>query len=234
MDIGPARVHTIDSAHYGKIVTMPVVVTLDQVDRLAPDCGAVYRAALGAGQAVLDRYAVSHSALRMAHFFAQILHESGALTLQFENLRYSQKRLSRIWPKRFKPGGPLNPKQYAFNPVKLANEVYGGRMGNVKPGDGYLYRGRGLLQLTGKDSYARATMLLQRSTPAAPDLTREPDAVVSAAWCLYVAAAEWEARGCNQAADRDDVAQVSKLINGGDIGLPERIMWTSKTRLVWR
>jgi putative chitinase len=212
---------------------MPVAVSLAQIARLAPDCGAAYRDAFGKGQSVLDYYGISENALRVAHFMAQMLHESGALTLQYENLRYSPERLPRIWPQRFRPLGALDPRKYAWNPQKLANEVYKGRMGNVQPGDGYLYRGRGMLQLTGKDSYARATTILKRSMPGAPDLTREPDAVVSAAWCLHVAAGAWQARGCNEAADRDDVARVSMLINGGDIGLAERIIWTSKTRALW-
>jgi putative chitinase len=217
-----------------KETAMSVVVTLDQVDRLAPQCGAVYRAAFASGADVLARYGISGKRLRVVHFMAQVLHESGAFTLQFENLRYSADRLVKIWPRRFKPLGPLDPEAYANNPEKLANAVYGGRMGNCAPGEGYLYRGRGLLQLTGKDSYVRATTFLQQSSSAAPDLARAPDAVVSAAWCLTVAAAEWAARGCNQAADRDDVAQVTRLINGGEIGLAERIMWTAKTRKVWR
>lgn len=212
---------------------MPVVVSLDQLDRLAPQSGAAYRAAIAMGQLVLDRYRVSDNPLRVAHFFAQVLHETGALTLQFENLSYSARRLPKIWPGRFRPKGPLNPSKYAYRPQKLGNEVYGGRMGNVAPGDGYLYRGRGMLQLTGKDSYVHATTLLRLDTASAPDLVREPDAVVSAAWCLHVAAAEWTARGCNEAADQDDVALVTRLINGGSIGLADRIMWTSRTRAVW-
>jgi putative chitinase len=217
-----------------KETTMPVVVTLDQLARLAPQASAVYREAFGAAAPVLARYGVSARRLRVVHFVAQVLHETGALTLQFENLRYSAARLVRIWPRRFRPQGPLDPEQYANNPEKLANEVYGGRMGNCAPGDGYLYRGRGLLQLTGKDSYARATTFLRQGSAGAPDLTREPDAVLGARWCLQVAAAEWAARGCNQAADGDDAARVTQLINGGDIGLAERIMWTAKTRRVWR
>jgi putative chitinase len=212
---------------------MAVLVLLEQIDRLAPNCNAAYRAAFGNARDVLERYGISDNALRVAHFMAQMLHESGALTLQYENLRYSPERLPQIWPHRFRPLGPLDPRKFAWNPQKLANEVYRGRMGNTAPGDGYLYRGRGMLQLTGKDSYARATAILQKSVPAAPDLTREPDAVVSAEWSLHVAAGAWQARGCNAAADLDDVAKVTFLINGGDIGLAERIIWTSKTRAVW-
>jgi putative chitinase len=212
---------------------MAVLVSLAQIDRLAPHCSAAYRKAFENGEDVLARYGISCNRLRVAHFLAQMLHESGALTLQYENLRYSPERLPKIWPKRFRPLGPLDPRKYAWNEQKLANEVYRGRMGNVGPGDGFLYRGRGMLQLTGKDSYARATTILQLAVPRAPDLTRDPDAVVSAEWSLYVAAGAWHARGCNAAADLDDVARVTHLINGGEIGLAERIIWTSKTRAEW-
>ena len=212
---------------------MPVAVTIDQILQLAPRCGAGYRAAFEGGQVLLDRYGISANSLRVAHFIAQVLHETGALTLQFENLRYSPERLVAIWPRRFLPIGPLDPAEFAYQPEKLANEVYGGRMGNILPGDGYLYRGRGLLQLTGKDSYGRATTFLQSSMPKAPDLLADPDAVVSADWCLAAATADWAARGCNQAADHDDVAEVTYLINGGAIGLADRIIWTGKTRAEW-
>ena len=213
---------------------MSVVVTLEQVERLAPQCSAMYHAAFASAAPVLARYGVSARRLRVAHFMAQVLHESGALTLACENLNYSAERLVKIWPRRFRPIGPLDPEDYANNPEKLANAVYAERMGNSCPGDGYLYRGRGLLQLTGKDSYVRATTFLQQCSTSAPDLVREPDQVVSAAWCLNVAAAEWAARGCNQAADQDDVGKVTQLINGGEVGLAERIMWTARTRKVWR
>src|SRR5687768_1159889 len=101
---------------------MPVAVLFEQIARLAPQCGAAYRDAFGKGQAVLDRYGISDNPLRVAHFIAQMLHESGALTLQYENLRYSPGRLPKIWPQRFKPLGPLDPCKYAWNPQKLANE----------------------------------------------------------------------------------------------------------------
>ncbi len=212
---------------------MAIAVTLAQIDALAPSCSAVYRAAFQTGESVLAHYGISSAPLRVVHFMAQVLHESGALTLHYENLRYSARRIVQVWPKRFKPLGPLDPADYAYQPEKLANAVYGGRMGNTAQGDGYLYRGRGLLQLTGKDSYARATTLLQAAVSNAPDLVRKPDAVVSAHWSLHVAAAEWAERGCNAAADRDDVTEVTRLINGGSIGLAERMVWTKRTAAVW-
>lgn len=232
MDIELDRVNNIDFDEGD--TNMPVAVTINQVLQLAPRCGEPYRDAIIGGQAVLDRYAISATPLRVAHFLAQVLQESGALTRQFENLRYSPERLRVVWPRRFMPLGPLDPAQYAYNAEKLANEVYGGRMGNTLPGDGYLYRGRGMLQLTGKDSYERATTFLRLGASDAPDLAADPDVVVAAPWCLQIASAQWCALGCNGAADRDDVAEVTWLINGGETGLAERIAWTDKTRAVWQ
>ncbi len=209
---------------------MPVPVPLEKIALLAPRCDAAYQAAFAVGQAVLERYGIADSRKRVVHFLAQILHETGGLALRFENLHYSPARLVAVWPSRFQPHGPLDPEAYAYQPEKLANAVYGGRMGNVAQGDGFLYRGRGMLQLTGKDSYARATTILQLRSPAAPDLTLHPDAVCSAEWALHVAAAEWAARGCNCAADRDDIEEVTRCINGGVIGLAERMSWTGRVR----
>ena len=212
---------------------MAVMVTLDQVLKLAPNARSSYREAFANGQPVLDRYGISAAPLRVAHFMAQILHESGGLTIQFENLNYSAERLPKVWPSRFQPKGPLDSAQYAHNPEKLANEVYGQRMGNTAPDDGYRYRGRGLLQLTGKDSYAEATAILRKTSPDAPDLVQDPDQVISAPWCLEVAAAEWKAKGCNALADQDAIRAITKAINGGTIGLAERMEWAKRTKFVW-
>lgn len=142
-------------------------------------------------------------------------------------------RLVKIWPKRFLPVGPLDPAAFAHNAEKLANEVYGGRMGNDAPGDGFKYRGRGLLQLTGKDSYAEATTILRQSDADAPDFTSSPDTVVDAAWCLQVAASEWSSKGCNEPADQDAINTITKRINGGLIGLAERIEWAKRTKFIY-
>src|ERR1700704_5169576 len=94
---------------------MPVLVTLEQIATLAPSARSSYRDAFAAGQDVLDRFGISDTPLRVAHFMAQILHESGGLTIQFENLNYSAERLPRFWPKRFRPVGPLDPAAFAHN-----------------------------------------------------------------------------------------------------------------------
>jgi putative chitinase len=212
---------------------MSIQVTLEQIAMLAPSARSSYREAFVTGQEVLDHFGISDTPLRLAHFMAQILHESGALTIQFENLNYSAERLPKVWPSRFMPKGPLDPAEYAHNPEKLANEVYGGRMGNDTLGDGFRYRGRGLLQLTGKDSYAEATTILQQNDPAAPDFVANPDAIIDAAWCLKVAASEWFSKGCNEPADQDAIKTVTKRINGGQVGLPERIEWAKRTKVIW-
>jgi putative chitinase len=212
---------------------MIVSVTLSQVLCLAPNARSSYRAAFESGQPLLDRHGISASPLRVAHFMAQVLHECAALTVQFESLNYSAQRLPKVWPSRFKPLGPLDPAQYACNPRKLANVVYGGRLGNTGANDGYTYRGRGLLQLTGKDNYRQATILLRRFHPDAPDLVALPDEVLSTRWCLAIAAAHWGERGCNVRADRDSVHQVTRAINGGQTGLADRIEWLRRARAIW-
>jgi putative chitinase len=211
---------------------MPVTVTLDQILHLAPNARSSYREAFQNGQAVLDQCGVSETALRVAHFMAQVLHESGGLAIQIESLNYSPERLPAVWPSRFKPKGPLDPAAFAHNQQKLGNEVYGGRMGNG-PNDGFTYRGRGLLQLTGKDSYQEATTTVRAQNPAAPDFVALPDAVFGGQWCLAIAAAEWTAKGCNAFADQDDIRKVTRAVNGGLIGLSERIEWLRLTKAVW-
>lgn len=212
---------------------MPVNVTLAQILHLAPSARSSYRDAFLNGQLLLDREGISESPLCMAHFMAQLLHESGGLAIQFENLNYSAQRLPKVWPTRFKPRGPLDPEEFAHNPRKLANEVYGRRMGNTAPDDGFTYRGRGLLQLTGKESYRGATIELRKHFVDAPDLVASPDAVISAEWCLAVAASEWAAKGCNELARQDDVRKVTRAINGGLIGLADRTEWLRRTKAVW-
>jgi len=212
---------------------MNVYITNEQIKLLAPSARSSYREAFSNSQLIFDHFGISKTPLRLAHFMAQVLHECGGLTIQFENLNYSSARLSKVWPKRFLPVGSLHPDDYAHNPQKLANEVYGHRMGNASPNDGFMYRGRGLLQLTGKDSYQDVTNILRKSFPESPDFVAEPDQVISAEWCIHVAAAMWDNKGCNRKADSDSLNAVTKAINGGLIGLADRKDWLKKTKAVW-
>jgi putative chitinase len=212
---------------------MPVRVTLEEILRLAPNARSSYREAFRNSQPVFDQFGISETPLRVAHFMAQVLHESGGLANQIESLNYSAERLPKVWPSRFKPSGPLDPADFAHNQQKLGNEVYGGRMGNLGPNDGFTYRGRGLLQLTGRDSYQEATTILRAQNPAAPDFVATPDDVFGAEWCVAIAAAEWASKGCNALADQDDIRKVTKAINGGLIGLSDRTEWLRLTKAVW-
>ena len=213
---------------------MSIQITLAQILQLAPNSRSSYRDAFQNGQRVLDQYEISNWPLRLAHFMAQVLHESGGLAIQFENLNYSADRLPKVWPSRFQPKGPLNPADYAHNPQRLANQVYGNRMGNTSANDGYTYRGRGLLQLTGKDSYQAATTIVRQTNPTAPDFVALPDEVIGAQWCLVIAAAEWHTKGCNPLADQDDIKKITRAINGGQIGLTERMEWLKRAKAVWK
>ncbi|MEJ2792311.1 glycoside hydrolase family 19 protein [Iodobacter sp. LRB] len=213
---------------------MTISIEINQVLHLAPSIRSSYREAFQNGQHLFDNAMISSSPLRIAHFMAQVLHESGGLTIQFENLNYSAERLPKVWPSRFQPKGPLDPNEYAHNPEKLANEVYGNRMGNTNPNDGFRYRGRGLLQLTGRESYVEATRSVQGRFPAAFDFVEEPDEVMSASWCLAVAISEWTTKNCNNLADQDNIRLVTRSINGGLIGLAERMEWLKKTKAVWQ
>jgi predicted chitinase len=100
-------------------------------------------------------------------------------------------------------------------------------MGNDQPGDGYLFRGRGMLQTTGRDAYTAFGKTLGH------DLTKTPDDAFSAGWSLKLACAVWTAAGCNAAADQDDVKAVTRAINGGLIGLAGRTDWLRKAKAVW-
>lgn len=208
-------------------------VTLPQILQLAPNARSSYRQAFQMGQPAFDAFGISANALRVAHFMAQVLYECAALTLQFENLNYSAQRLSVVFAKYFQPKGALDPAQYANNPQRLANTVYAGRMGNDAPTDGYTYRGRGLLQLTGKQGYRDVTQSLRARFPGAPDFVAQPDAVISAAWCIPVAADYWSRAGCNALADQDALNAVTRRINGGLNGLSGRADWLLRTKHVW-
>ncbi|HVK54084.1 MAG TPA: lytic enzyme [Burkholderiales bacterium] len=212
---------------------MSLDISVEKILRLAPSARSSYREAFENGQSILDGGGILTTGLHLAHFMAQVLHESGGLTIQFENLNYSPERLPKVWPKRFLPLGQLDPVEFAHNPQKLANEVYGGRMGNNGQDDGFTYRGRGLLQLTGKESYAEATNILRKDFPSAPDFVENPDEVISSKWCLQVAVSEWVVKGCNALAEQDNVRAVTRAINGGLVGLAERTDWLRKTKAIW-
>jgi len=158
--------------------------------------------------------------LRLAHFLAQCGHESGGFKATQENLNYSAGGLKGIFSKYFKEAGLA--ESYQRNPEKIASRVYGGRMGNgpESTGDGYKFRGRGYIQLTGKDNYTAFGKAINEDMTANPDKVATNYALLSAAWFF-------SKNGLHKMADGGAtdavVTQITKRVNGGTIGLPDRI-----------
>lgn len=152
---------------------------------------------------------------RIGAFFANIMEESGRLTRTEENLNYSAKRLMQVWSRRFPTYAVA--AQYAKNPRKLANYVYGGRNGNrAGTEDGWTYRGGGLMQTTGRGNYKAAGDHMGLDLVAQPELLRTPQYAVKSA-CV-----EFQKRGCNELADQRKLTEICKRINGGYNGLANR------------
>jgi len=169
--------------------------------------------------AVAQKFQID-SALRLAHFLAQCGHESGGFRLTKENLNYSAKGLMGIFKKYFPTEALAN--QYARQPEKIANKVYGGRMGNgpESSGEGAKFCGRGYIQLTGKDNYTAFGKSIGEDVCANPQVVAEKYALLSAAWFF-------NKNGLHKMADGGStdavVTSITKRVNGGTIGLPDRI-----------
>lgn len=165
---------------------------------------------------VAEYYEMFHHPNRVAGFLAQLAHESGGFNAIIENLNYSKDGLRKIFPKYF-PTDELA-AQYARQPQKIANRVYANRMknGDEASGDGWKFRGRGLIQLTGKDNYTRFAEALDMDIDSTIAYLETPNgAVASAGWF-------WDNNKLNQFCDRGDFITLTKRINGGTIGLADR------------
>ena len=165
---------------------------------------------------VLPKYEIT-SVGRVAAFLAQCGHESADFTVLKENLNYSADGLHKVFPKRFPTVESANP--YNRNPEKIANKIYADRMGNgpESSGDGYKYRGRGAIQLTGHDNYKAFADSIGQSIDEAVAYTETlAGAIESACWF-------WNKNNLNQFADSADLVTLTKRINGGTIGLDDRV-----------
>ena len=197
------------------------LVTAQKLQAALPNCKnpAEWSAAL---EPALQKYEITSKA-RMASFLAQTGHESGHFNTLVENLNYSASRLMAVWPKRFPTLEFAS--VYAKNPEKLGNFVYANRIGNGPEGsgDGYNFRGRGLIQLTGRSNYAAAAKVLLVDLISNPDaLFERPVAAMASAWF-------WASHGLNALADDktddndlEDFTEITRRINGGTSGLKER------------
>ena len=167
---------------------------------------------------VLDKFEIN-TPLRLAHFLAQCGHESGGFKVVSENLNYGAAGLQSIFKKYFTAESA---KEYQRKPEKIANIVYANRMGNGNQasGEGYKFRGRGYIQLTGKDNYTAFDKTVEDDILATPELVATKYPLLSAAWFFHK-------NGLHKIADEGAtdivVTKVTKRVNGGTIGLPDRI-----------
>ncbi|MDH1143327.1 glycoside hydrolase family 19 protein [Pseudomonas mosselii] len=185
-------------------------ITEQQLLQILPNARQVAGIFVPALNRAMARWKID-SPVRQAAFLAQISHESGQLRHLTENLNYSAEALVRTWPSRFTA---QNAGAYARQPEKIANRVYGGRMGNgpEASGDGWRHRGRGLIQLTGRDNYRAAAQALSLPLLENPELLEQPEhAAQSAAWW-------WAAHGLNELADAGRFSDIGSIINTGKPG----------------
>ncbi|AJD63599.1 TPA: glycoside hydrolase family 19 protein [Pseudomonas aeruginosa] len=199
-------------------------ITESQLLYILPRCRPVVGVFLPALNRAMLQFDIQGGA-RQAAFLAQVGHESGQLTRLVENLNYSARGLAATWPIRYL-GADGQPnalaQRLARNPRAIANNAYASRNGNgdEASGDGWRYRGRGLLQITGRANYRAAGAGLGQPLEQEPELLEQPEfAALSAAWW-------WASHGLNELADRGEFAAITRRINGGLNGQSERLeLW---------
>jgi putative chitinase len=170
-------------------------------------------------QETFEKYQIN-TPKRQACFIGQCMHESGGFKFLKENLNYSAKALMATWPSRFPDMDTA--EKYERQPEKIAGKVYNGRMGNTSPEEAAAFIGRGLIQLTGKDNYRAFGEAIGEDLVANPQLVEEPRyAALSAGWF-------WNKRGLNALADVMDITTMTVRINGGRIGIDDRIAKINK------
>ena len=189
------------------------------ISHLAPEAATTVTEAFNTATTVFDDFNLN-TPLRQAHFLAQAAHETGAFTALEENLNYSAKGLLATFPHYFQDGSTA--ARFARNPEAIANRVYSRRMGNSQPGDGWKYRGRGVFQLTGRSNYEAM------GTRAMLPLLIQPILAMSSRYLLPIALHFWNSRGLSALADQDDLSTITRMINGGENGLPDRAAWLAK------
>lgn len=204
----------------------PTVAATPGAINFAALAGKIPSAIAAIFPAAFSKYEVN-SPLRAAHFLAQIAHESGDFTIKTESMGYSTPaRIVEIWPSRFNldgSGGKKNANEYVKNQEKLAEAVYGGRMGNNNPGDGFRFRGGGWLQLTGKDAYKGYAAYLGKTVEETADLLRTENHYALDAACWEYCINMKLNRVADQGTSDDIVKKITKVVNGGYIGLADRI-----------
>lgn len=160
-----------------------------------------------------------NTAARVSGFLAQCGHESNDFKALSENLNYSQSGLRKVFGKYF-PNDAIA-YRYARQPAAIANRVYGGRMGNggEASGDGYKFRGRGILQITGRSNYTKCSQALFNDDT----LVKNPDLLTTPKYAVLTACWFWDSNKLNDICDKKDIVLLSKRVNGGVVGLDDRI-----------
>jgi putative chitinase len=213
-----------------------VPVTREQLLSLAPRARSEYLQAFADADTILAAYGINDNAMRLAHFMAQVLHETGDLTILTESMNYSvQGLLDTFGTHRISIAQAQALGRSDAHPADqrgIANVVYGGQfgltnLGNTQPDDGWNFRGTGLIQMTGRDSRTRI------GSAIAVDLVNTPANAADPRFLLKIACEEWKQKGCSSFADADNILRVTKLINGGTIGLDDRKAKLVKTKAMW-
>lgn len=210
-----------------------MVRPVDIAHKLCTHAKVSYIAALEAGDQLFKIHEVT-TPLRLSHFLAQIFHESGGLTLEYESGNYSAERLLQIFGVGHHSAAvtPEEAVKLARNGPAIFERVYGlgnpkkaKELGNTQPGDGWRYRGTGLMQTTGRANFRRM------GQKCGVDFETHPEFVLYPQHALKPALAEWSEGRLNEAADRNDILAITKKINGGTNGLEDRKAWFAKIRL---
>ncbi|MEZ1745697.1 MULTISPECIES: glycoside hydrolase family 19 protein [Pseudomonas] len=205
-------------------------ITEQQLLQILPNARPVAGVFIPGLNSAMRRYQI-HSVARMAAFLAQVGHESAQLTRLVENLNYDATGLARVWPKRYaRDDGKPNAlaMNLARHPQAIANNTYADRNGNGNEasGDGWTYRGRGLLQVTGRANYRSTGSGIGQPLEDVPDLLARPEfAALSAAWW-------WAGHGLNELADAGRFEDITRRINGGLNGLEERVKFWRRAQEV--
>ena len=191
-----------------------------QLPRVVPD---EYRAALSDA---MEMYEID-TWLRTIPFIANIAHECQSFTRLVESLNYSPQRLLAVFPKRFTPTEAV---EFAHDEKRIAERIYGGRMGNGPEGsgDGWLYRGRGYVMLTGANNYRNSGKRIGEPLFDSPERAAVPNVAA------FVAAEYWQSRGCNELADDRKYESIRRAINGGLNGFDEVNIIQAKILNEWR
>jgi putative chitinase len=203
------------------------MITAAQLKLFAPRCDAE---AIAPALDAAAFEAGCTTPLRVRQFLAQWSVESAGFTRLVESLNYAPEALLRLWPRRVLPATAQLFGRTGAHPADqtaIANTVYGGRMGNVGPGDGWRFRGRGWAQLTGRANYAKAGLALGLDLVDDPDQAATPE--ISGRVCAWY----WTAHDLNAAADRDDLEAVTRGVNGGLNGLGDRRAALERARAIW-